>query len=43
MHFRDIIADSIYAKDWVTMIMVQNKYVYTIVYFQEKRARFHNA
>jgi hypothetical protein len=27
MHFRDIIGDSIYQKDWVTMIMVQNKYV----------------
>ena len=28
MHFRDIIADSIYQRDWVTMIMVQNKYVF---------------
>ena len=28
MHFRDIIANSFYQKDWVTMIMVQNKWVH---------------
>lgn len=28
MHFRDLIANSIYQRDWVTMIMVQNKYVF---------------
>lgn len=27
MHFRDLVADSIYPKDWVTMIMVQNSVI----------------
>ncbi|CAB3976622.1 dedicator of cytokinesis 1 isoform X2 [Paramuricea clavata] len=27
MHFRDVIADSIYQRDWVTMIMVQNNVI----------------